>query len=139
MKPTFYNLHGRAFRHYQPNADHFCLDLRDDHGQWHCVAYGTDAEVRRAVIDAICLPLDPARTYTAVILGRFSISECIAHADTLRGHGFRFTDATLRRPPCWQKDGCTIAALTAARALAASLGLRYERRDDQPPENTPHD
>lgn len=134
---SLYQLYGHTYRYYRANDTHWCLDVsRHDEGpaRWEVIAYDADPHrVRLALLDVILkpqVPLVPGQTYTAVIAGRFSPRECVPHAETLRGHGFLYQDTQLR-PAHWAKAGCDFAALAQARALAASLGLKYERRADQ--------
>jgi len=141
-----YKLYGHTYRYYRANDTHWCLDVSrhdlaaaQEDGRrpaaWEIVCYDADQhKVRAALLDIICtpqLPLVPDRTYTAVITGRLSPRECVPHAATLTGHGYVYHAPQLR-PAYWAKPGCDFAGLNAARALAISLGLKYERRADPP-------
>jgi hypothetical protein len=130
-----YQLYGHTYRHYRANDTHWCLDVsRHDDGpaRWEIICYDIEHRVRLALLDVVCtpqVPLVPDCLFTATITGRFSPRECAPHADTLRGHGFAYITPACQ-PPHWAKRGCTLAALNEARALAATLNLRYDRKAD---------
>jgi len=132
-----YQVHGHTYRYYRANQTHWCLDVSrhdtaDNNGaKWEVVCYDREPRaVRAALVDAVLsdLPLLPELRYTAVITGKSSPRDCLPHAATLRGHGFTFVDHAGIRPAEWIKPDCDFGALNDARALAATLGLRYLRR-----------
>jgi hypothetical protein len=138
MSYSEYHLYGHTYRYYRPNKTHWCLDVSrhqraEGQSPWEIICYDADRSiVRAALLDVICTPhapLAPDTTYTAIITGRTSPRECAPHADTLKGHGFTYHEPQIR-PAYWAKPGCDFAALNHARALAASLGLKYQRRAD---------
>jgi hypothetical protein len=138
MKPRHYTLHGYIYRLYSTPCGRWLLDARPEHSQtaWAPICEGPAETVQAALVDAICapVPLLPSQTYTVIITGRVTPTECIRHADTLRGHGFTYIEPQPKTPAHWLKPDCTMVQLTAARALAASLGLIYKRL---PQENRP--